>query len=134
MDAEERRNLEKGEESEIASQARNDILEFEVRTWAGITQYQCTACAFDTFEKEAMLEHLVNTHNSMSALEELLGSGTSGADPLPSASPQMPEEHRNLGGENKFDASATQAAEVDDEGLKPSHLKENNDDTQNDIS
>ena len=45
---------------------------YTIGAWSGKTQYQCTGCAFDTLDGVAMLNHLVNVHNSETALEALI--------------------------------------------------------------
>lgn len=72
--------------------------EYSVGVWSGQAHYQCDLCAFDALEKAAMLEHLVNAHNSEKALEELLGNNVA----PPPAPPQM-EEHHLERGEDVFE-------------------------------
>lgn len=35
---------------------------YQIGVWAGIPQYRCTLCPFDTLEKLSMLEHLFVAH------------------------------------------------------------------------
>lgn len=48
-------------------------LEYTIGAWSGQTQFRCASCAFDTLDGVAMLNHLVNEHNSETALEALIG-------------------------------------------------------------
>lgn len=48
---------------------------YHIGQWSGQPHYQCRFCMFDTFDRVAILNHLVNEHNSMSALEELYNQG-----------------------------------------------------------
>jgi len=65
-----------------------DVHEYHVGTWSGQPHYQCRFCMFDTFDRVVILNHLVNEHNSMSALEELVkDQGT----------PTTPEEETDNG-------------------------------------
>jgi hypothetical protein len=70
--------------------------EYTTAKWSGMEHYRCKKCAFDTLDLRGMFTHLVEQHNSEAALDALYPAQA----PLPSASPQMPEEHRNLGGGN----------------------------------
>lgn len=45
---------------------------YSVGTWAGMPQYRCCRCAFDTLNLQEMLNHLVGQHDSIGALEELV--------------------------------------------------------------
>lgn len=54
--------------------------EFEVKSWMQKPLYVCRLCKFDTFEEKTMLEHLINIHNSESALNKFYTSATSVAD------------------------------------------------------
>jgi len=46
--------------------------EFSVGKWSGRTHYQCIRCTFDSFDRIALLEHLVNAHNSEVALKTMI--------------------------------------------------------------
>jgi len=39
---------------------------YSIGKWAGMEQYRCMHCAFDTLEKGAMLEHLFWVHSIIS--------------------------------------------------------------------
>ena len=59
--------------------------EYKVTPWGGQDHFSCTLCQgkFDTFNKQAMLEHLVNEHDSEKALNEMYGVQTLTPDPSP---------------------------------------------------
>ncbi|MBI5964937.1 MAG: hypothetical protein HY863_15770 [Chloroflexi bacterium] len=68
--------------------------DYVVSHWSGREHYICKKCvSFDTFLKEKMLNHLIEIHESESALEELYG-----ATPPPTP-PQMEERHLERGEE-----------------------------------
>ncbi len=57
--------------------------EYTVGVWSGVPQYKCKRCAFDTLAGPvAILEHLVRTHDSMSALEALEALESPATEPL----------------------------------------------------
>jgi len=45
--------------------------EYEVRDWMGKTLYVCKTCATDVFDFDEMINHLIEKHNSESALQKL---------------------------------------------------------------
>lgn len=71
--------------------------EYEVGKWSGQAHYRCMRCAFDTLDKERMLEHLVEQHSSTVALEELFPSSKPAAqtvrlqEPVKAAGELVPE-------------------------------------------
>lgn len=54
--------------------------EYEEKSWMGKALFVCSTCTFDTFDEEAMLEHLIGAHNSESALKQFYTSATRVAD------------------------------------------------------
>lgn len=47
--------------------------EYSESTWSGRLRYSCNQCAYDVLEERvSMLEHLMNAHGSMWALNELI--------------------------------------------------------------
>lgn len=51
------------------------IEEYAINDWSGNDHFTCKLCtSFDTFDKTTMLNHLVNEHDSESALAELYGT------------------------------------------------------------
>lgn len=44
--------------------------EYEEKSWMGKALYVCKACSFDVFDETEMLNHLIDKHNSESALQK----------------------------------------------------------------
>jgi hypothetical protein len=55
----------------MAKQKKTPPAEYETGSWSGQPQYTCNTCRFDTLDQKRMLEHLVEQHSSLAALETL---------------------------------------------------------------
>ncbi len=69
--------------------------EYRIGTWSGTTHYQCLRCPFDTFDRMAMLNHLVEAHNSEVALETMISLETVSPSSIQELKPEEKETEEN---------------------------------------
>lgn len=51
---------------------------YSVGRWAGLTQYKCKQCPFDTLDLDAMLEHLLKQHSVLAVQEPMIQPSVTG--------------------------------------------------------
>lgn len=72
---------------------RREVLNYEIGVWAGLTQYRCKFCKFDTLHQSVIVSHIAETH--MKNADASTASETSTRSPLSEETQVSPEGDLN---------------------------------------